>query len=117
MELYWKQDSLGDPLPINLQGPVIPKDVPLDHEIRDAAQELKNGQACRASNMRAEDIKQWLCGITLEENPKKGPNNIGEGDNWSLLVGLVQVVWMQGKIQQQLTWVIVVLLLKGEGDY
>ncbi len=67
--------------------------------------------------MRAEDIKQWLCSIMLEEDPEKGPNNVGKGNNWRLLVGLIQVIWMQGKIPQQLTWVIVVLLTKGGGDY
>ncbi len=53
----------------------------------------------------------------MEEDPEKGPNNVGEGDNWRLLVGLIQAIWMQGKIPQQLTWVIVVLLPKGGGDY
>jgi hypothetical protein len=67
--------------------------------------------------MHAKDIKLWLCGITSEEDPKKGPNNVGEGDNWHLLVGLIQAVWLQGKILQQLTWVIVVLLPKVGGDY
>ncbi len=67
--------------------------------------------------MCTEDIKQWLRGITLEEDLKKGPNNIGEGDNWCLLIGLIQAIWTQSKILQQLTWVIVVLLPKGGGDY
>jgi hypothetical protein len=53
----------------------------------------------------------------LEEDPKKGPDNVGEGDNWHLLVSLIQAIWMQGKIPQQLTWVIVVLLPKDGGDY
>ncbi len=53
----------------------------------------------------------------MEEDPEKGPVNVGEGDNWRLLVGLIQAIWMQGKILQQLTWVIVVLLPKGGGDY
>ncbi len=52
----------------------------------------------------------------LEEDPKKGPNNVGEGDNWRLLVSLIQAIWTQGEIPQQLTWVIVVLLPKGGGD-
>jgi hypothetical protein len=67
--------------------------------------------------MHAEDIKRWLRGITLEEDPQKGPNNMGEGDNWRLFVGLIQAIWTQGKIPQQLTWVIVVLLPKGGEDY
>ncbi len=88
-----------------------------DHEIRDAAWDLPIGCAGGVSKMHAEDIKQWLRGITLKEDPKKRPNNVGEGNNWLLLVGLIQVIWTQGKITQQLTWVIVVLLPKGGGDY
>ncbi len=40
VELYRRHNSFGDPLPINLQGPVIPNDIPSDHEIRDAARNL-----------------------------------------------------------------------------
>jgi hypothetical protein len=86
---------------------MIPDKMPSDHEIRDAV----------GSKMHMEDIKSWLHGITLEEDPEKGPNNIGEGDNWRLLIGLIQAIWTQGKILQQLTWVIVVLLPEGGGDY
>jgi hypothetical protein len=89
VELYWRRDSPGDPLPINLQGLVIPDEVPSDHEIRDAAWDLPSGHAGGALKMHAEDIKQWLRGITLEEDPKKGPDNVGEGDNWGLLVSLI----------------------------
>jgi hypothetical protein len=117
VEIYQQQDSPGEPLPINLQGPAILDDVPPDHEIRDAARDLSNGRAGGVPKMRTEDIKQWLCGITLEEDPKKGPGNVGEGDNWRFLIGLIQAIWTQGKIPQQLTWVIVVLLPKGGGDY
>jgi hypothetical protein len=116
-ELYWWQDSPGEPLPINLQGPTIPDNVPSNDKIRDAARDLPRGRVGGASRMCAEDITRWLCGITLEEDPDNGPNNMGEGENWRLLVGLIQAIWMQGKIPQQLTWVIVVLLPKGGGDY
>jgi hypothetical protein len=117
VELYRRRDSSRDPLQINLQGPAIPDKMPSDHKIRDAARDLPSGRAGGASKMRAEDIKQWLRCITLEEDPEKGPNNVGEGNNWRLLIGLIQVIWMQGKILQQSTWVIVVLLPKGDGDY
>ncbi len=43
--LYWRWDSPGDPLPINLQGTAIPDKVPSDHEIRDAARDLPSGRA------------------------------------------------------------------------
>ncbi len=42
---------------------------------------------------------------------------MGEGDKWRLLVDLIQAIWTQGKIPQQLTWEFVVLLPKGGGDY
>jgi hypothetical protein len=117
VELYRQWDSPGEPLPINLQGFVIPNEAPSDHKIRDAARDLSSGHAGGASTMRAQDIKTWLRGITLEEDPKKGPDNVGEGDNWHLLVGLSQAILAQGEIPQQLTWVIVELLPKGGGDY
>jgi hypothetical protein len=50
------------------------------------------------SKMRVEDIKLWLYGIALEEDPKKGPNNVGEGDNWHLRISLIQAVQMHCKI-------------------
>jgi hypothetical protein len=117
VELYRRRDSPGDLLPINLQGPAIPDEVPSDHEIMDAAWDLPSGRAGGALKMRAEDIKRWLRGITLEEDPKTGPDNVVEGDNWHLLVGLIQAIWTQGEIPQQLTWVIVVLPPKSCRDY
>jgi hypothetical protein len=117
VELYRRWDSPGEPLPINLQGPAIPDEVPSDHENRDAAWDLPSGRMGGASKMRAEDIKRWLRGIELEEDPEKGPNNVGEGDNWHLLIGLIQAIWTKGEIPQQSTWVIVVLLPKEGGDY
>jgi hypothetical protein len=117
VELYRQRDSPGEPLPINPQGPAILNKVPSDQDIRYAAWDLSSGRTRGASKMHAEDIKRWLHGITLEKDPEKGPDNVGEGDNWRLLVGLIQAISTQGKILQQLTWVIVVLLLKGGGDY
>jgi hypothetical protein len=40
VELYRQQDSTGEPLLINLQGPTIPDKVPSDHKIRDMAWDL-----------------------------------------------------------------------------
>jgi hypothetical protein len=95
---------------------VILDKVTSDHKIRGVVRDLPSGGAGRASKMHAEDIKRWLRSITLEEDPEKGPDNVGEGKNWHLLVGLIKAIWTQGEIPQQLTWVIVVLLPKGGGD-
>jgi hypothetical protein len=43
VELYWRRDSPGEPLPIKLQGPMIPDKVPSDHKIRDTTWDLTSG--------------------------------------------------------------------------
>jgi hypothetical protein len=85
----------------------------LNAEIREAAQELTNGQAPGALGMRAEDINHWLHGMKLEEDPESGMGNKNVGDNWCLFLKLAQFVWDHGDIPPQLLWVIVVLISKG----
>ena len=92
VELYAQRDSPGDPLPINID-PLLLNDVaPSDKEIREAAGGLTSGRAGGASGMRAEDVKAWLHGIRLEEDPEVGLNNIGAGDNGPMFVLLVQAI-------------------------
>jgi hypothetical protein len=78
--LYARRDSPGEPLPINIPRVDIADHTPTDGEIREAARELSNGRAGGASGMRAEDVKAWLHGIKLEEDPKTGPTNENAGD-------------------------------------
>ena len=117
VELYARRDPPGDPLPINVDPIPLNDDVPSDGEIREAAGGLTNGRASGASGMRAEDVKAWLHGIKLEEDPEVGPNNEGAGDNWRKFVLLVQAIWDHGEIPPQLLWVIIILIPKGGGDY
>ena len=91
-------------------------DVPLDSKIRTAAGELTNGCAGEASCMRAEHVKVWLQTV-LEEEDLESQGNEGKGDNWALIVQLVQAVWTHGTIPCQLLWSTVVLIPKGGGDY
>ena len=63
--------------------------------------------------MRAEDIKDWHSGILMEENTGEA----GPGDNWRLLVQLIQIIWERGEIPSQMKWVIVILIPKGKGDF
>jgi hypothetical protein len=67
--------------------------------------------------MCAKDVKRWLHGMRLKEDPKSGTGNKNVGDNWCLFLKLVQAVWDHGDIPPQLLWVIVVLIPKGVGDY
>ena len=108
--LYARRDSPGDPLPINIDPVHIDEKTPTDAKIRDAAQRLTNGRAPGASGMRAEDVKRWLHGIRLEEDPETGTGNKNAGDNWRMFLMLVQAVWDHGNIPPQLLWVIVVLI-------
>ncbi len=78
---------------------------------------LSNGHAGGALGMCAEDVKAWLHGIKLEEDPEAGPANTGVGNNWHRFTLLVQAIWDHGEISPQLLWVIIVLIPKGGGDY
>ncbi len=116
VDLYAQRESPGDPLPINITPVVINDDVPTDGELRQVAGELTNGQAAGASGMHAKHIKEWLHGMRWEEDPE-GHGIDSAGDDWRLFVQLVQAAWAHGTIPCQLLWIIVVLILKGCGDY
>ncbi len=105
------------PLPINIDLVPINNRTPTDAKVWEAAQKLMNGRAPGASRMHAKYEKQWLNRMRLEEDPKSGTGNENAGDNWHLFLKLAQAVWDHGDITPQLPWVIVVLILKGGGDY
>jgi hypothetical protein len=98
VDLYARRDPPGEPLPTNIIPIQLNDPAPSDGEIREAAGGLTNGRAAGASGMRAVDVKAWLHGIKLEEDPEVGPNNIGAGDNWRKFVLLVQAIWDHGEI-------------------
>ena len=54
-----------------------------------------------------------LLSLAILTSPTTNPSKLSS----NILVSLIQVVWLHGKIMQQLTWIIVVLLPKGGGDY
>jgi hypothetical protein len=115
--LYAMRDSPGDPLPINIDPVPIDNGTPTDAEIQEAAQQLTNGQAPGASGMRAEDVKHWLHGMRLKEDPESGTGNENARDNWRMFLKLAQAVWDIGNIPPQLLLVIVVVIPKGGGNY
>jgi len=119
-ELYWWRNSPGPPIIID-NAEMLTKDIrddtPTDGEIRVAVAELTNGRSAGVSRMRAEHLKEWLKGAKLAEDPEKGPNNVGAGKEWEVLLQFVQVVWEEGRIPTQLGWVVAVLIPKGGGDY
>ncbi len=52
-----------------------------------------------------------------EEDLEHREGQEGAGDFWHLFVRLLQEVWQNGHIPQQLCWVIIVLIPKGAGQY
>ena len=98
VELYAQRDSPGDSLPINIDPLPLNDVAPSDKEIWEVAGGLTSGLASGASGMHVEDVKAWLHGIRLEEDPEVGPNSIGAGDNWRKFVLLVQAIWDHGEI-------------------
>jgi hypothetical protein len=64
--------------------------------------------------MKAEHLKEWLRNIRCEET---GDGVEGAGDCWRLFVSLIQATWESSTVPIQMSWVVIVLLPKGGGDY
>jgi hypothetical protein len=75
---------------------------------------LHNGRAAGATGMKAEHSKEWLVDIKRRET-ENGVEGIG--DRWRSFVALLQVVWQNGSVPTQMTWMIIVLIPKGRGNY
>jgi hypothetical protein len=54
-------------LPINVTSIPVPDNPPMDQEIWQVVAKLPNGCAAGATWMKAEHLKDWLCGIKREE--------------------------------------------------
>ena len=90
-ELYGRVPPPGAPIPININPHPILDSIPTDPEIRDVVQSLRFGQAGGTSKIRAEDIRGWLSGVLVEEDPKLSSAD-DAGDNWQLFVQLIQSI-------------------------
>jgi len=113
VELYTKVQPPGDPIPINIDPFAINDEIPTDAEVREVVRGLRNGRAGGVSGIRAEHMKQWLQDVMTEE--EKG--TVGLRDKWRVFLDLVQTIWEEGEVPQQMLWMTVVLLPKGGGDY
>jgi hypothetical protein len=77
--------------------------------------ELQNGCAAGAMGMKAEHLKEWLANVKWEEQEHGRVE--GLGDHWQSFVKLLQAVWTTGSVPTQMSWMIIVLLPKGGGNY
>jgi hypothetical protein len=116
----------GEPLPIHINKVAIPDGITSNQELREVVRGLQNGRAACASGLQAEHIKVWLCDMgreeeetgPMEDGPREeGESDEGKGKKWCIFVKLMQAVWEQGSVPEQMKWEIIVLLPKGGGDY
>jgi hypothetical protein len=99
---------------LNVDPAAVPDAAPTDSELRAVVGKLRNGRGAGATGMKAENLKEWLRDMKRE----KAEDGVeGIGDRWRMFVTLLQAVWESGETPTQMTWMIVVLLPKGGGDY
>jgi hypothetical protein len=116
INLYARRVSPGNPPPINY-GPIkINDNAPSDAKIWLATSKLFNGLAAGTSRMGTKKVKDWLLGVQWNDDPGS-QRDPGNGDNWRLFDHLVHAAWTYGIVPRQLLCIIVVLILKGGGDY
>jgi hypothetical protein len=115
---------MGVALPFNFLHFMIPDGVSTNKEICAVVVGLKNGQAAGATRMRAEHIKVWLGDIRHEEKAARASKNSGKtanmgelGSKWQIFVQMIQIIWDQREIPTQMSWMVVVLLPKGGGNF
>jgi hypothetical protein len=114
VELYAAVRPPGWLMPINVDPIPVPDSPPMDHKIQEVVAKLWNGRTVGATGMKAEHLKEWLHGVRCEE-AEDGVE--GAGDCWRLFVSLIQATWESGTVPTQVSWVVIVFLPKGEGDY
>jgi hypothetical protein len=79
-------------------------------------------QAAGATRMRAEHVKVWLGDIwrkekAARENPGETANMGELRSKWRIFVQMIQTIWDRGEIPMQMSWMVVVLLPKGGGNF
>ena len=83
-------------------------DIPVESEIYMTVRGLEGGRAGGSSGMRVEYLKGWH----QEANHNKYP----EGRRWEPVVRLVQVIFRDETVPEEIAWVTVVILLKKGGS-
>ena len=76
--------------------------------------DFETGMPGGVSRLQAKHIKVWLSDVMREEEEE---SDVGLGDKWRIFVRLMQAIWEQGCMPEQMKWEIIVLLPKGGGNY
>jgi hypothetical protein len=121
VELYAKVPPMGAPLPFNFPYFEVPDGVPTDDKVRKVVMGLQKRQVEGATGMKAEHLKGWLDAIQRKEKAaRENPGRVGNtelGSKWRIFLELIQVIWDWGEIPKQMSWMVIVLLPKGGGNF
>jgi hypothetical protein len=111
--LYARQEDLPEETIPVLVAPVdIPDNPPTNDEIAAAVKGLRNRRAPGPSGMSAEHLKAWLA---LATEPPEGAAR--DDAAWEALCTFVRHIYATGEMPAELSWAIMILLPKGEGQY
>ena len=113
MGLYGKVEPPGDPILINIDPFEINDAIATESKIRTVVKGLRNDGAGGVAGIKEYHMKQWLRGDVRGE--EKEDTELDK--KWSMFVKLIQNIWEKCEIPQQMSWMAVVLILKGGGDY
>jgi hypothetical protein len=108
-ELYKDTTPPGDPINIEITPHAINDDIPTDDEIATAVRKLRNGKAPGHSGVRAEHLKALL------HRAKKENATDEDRMGWDQTCTLIQKIFENGDIPEEMTWTILVLIPKSSG--
>jgi len=121
VELYAKVPPMGAPLPFNIPYFAIRDGVPTNNKVRKVVRGLQNGQTGGATRMKAEHLKGWLDAIQCKDRAAwENPGRVGNtelGSKWRIFLEMIQVIWDRGELPEKMSWMVIVLLPMGGGDF
>ena len=94
---------------ILVQTEVVKNDVPMEADIKLAVQGLKGGRAGSLSGMIAKDLEGWRKKAKREKDLERR--------RWELVVRLMQVMFRDGTVTEEISWEKLFLTPKGKGEY
>ena len=124
----------GENIPVAIQPFQVDDSMPKEGEIEWVVKRLRNNRSGGPWRMRVEHVKRWLVASRKEEKDRdkaggeEAATATAEGspettagqegaENWTRVVDLVQAAFQEGKVAEEATWQVIVLIPKGKKDY
>ena len=108
-EIYRCRPPASLNVPTLVHPAVVNDNVPTEAKVELLVQGLKVGRAGGPLGMRSEVLKWW------RKEDKREKDLYGR--RWELVARLVQVMFRDGKVTEDIAWAKMVLVLKGKGEY